>query len=81
MASTSSCGSDGRGSSAAMTSASGRVWVVGGTPSVSICAQRVEVVEDLRELLLEPRNVLLGEADAGQLGNVEDFFAGERHDN
>jgi hypothetical protein len=40
-------------------------------------SQDVEVVQDLRELLLEPGDVILAEADTRQTGNVQDLFPGE----
>ena len=41
--------------------------------------QNVEVLEDLRELLLEASNLLLAEADAREPGDVKDFVSSERH--
>src|SRR5579885_953638 len=57
-----------------------RQRVCGGRHAAGVdLAQRLEVVEDDRELRLEARHVLFGHADARELGDVLDLVAGEGH--
>ena len=75
--STASTGSDWRTTSSRRMFSSSIVWAVGG-----ICV-RVEpgedrvLVEDVVELALEQRELVVGQAEAGEMGDVLDVGAGQ----
>ena len=53
------------------------VWAVGGMASVSSSARIGVLVEDVVELALEPGELVVGQPEAGEVGDVRDVVAGE----
>ncbi len=76
LASASSTGSDGRATSSRRMFSSSIVWAVGGMASVSSSREDGVLVEDVVELALEARQLLVGQAEAGEVGDVLDVARG-----
>ena len=77
LARASSTASEGRTTSSRRMFASSIVWAVGGMCSVSRVARTRVLVEDVVELALEARQLLLGQTEAGEVGDVLDVGTGQ----
>ena len=51
------------------------VWAVGGMPSVSSVGEHRVLVEDVVELAMEARHLVLAEAETREMGDVRDILA------
>ena len=77
LARTASTGSDGRTTSSRRMFSSSIVWAVGGMSSVAQLGQDRVLVEDVVELRLEPGQLGVGQAQAGEVRDVLDLGAGQ----
>ena len=77
LARTASTGSDGVTTSSRRMFSSSIVWAVGGMSSVGELGEDRVLVEDVVELALEPAQLVVGQAEAGEVGDVLDVGAGQ----
>ena len=77
LARTASTGSDGRTTSSRRMFSSSIVWAVGGMSSVGSVGQDRVLVEDVVQLALEPGQLVVGQAEPGEMGDVLDVGAGQ----